>query len=841
MKLFLRTLIVGLLVSSTQFVAAQSLIFYQNTRAEAYLVKQHGGGPSEGVIDHFIDRLATSSGKPASRTEFIITHDEYVRLTKVNANQYDIYVTVGNMRLTGDTQYRGFSMSDQLVPAGVKFTLERVSKTGQVLERFPFESVDLAGASTLVANFRATDSTSLFTEQTIRMGDKQFLYPKESKGRFDARTILIDDYYGSIVKMEALKTDLSKVSPDDFEHIEAQQNSLNQLIVRLNSINGSNFPQNLNLAASDPAGYNARFTELNAMSQDLNARIATTKNQIPERYYQRGLSLVQQSKFAEANTDFIQAVRLRPTLAPAHLELARLRYREGDISGAKSRLITIFKDCQPDEQTRQQSTQLGNTLYQNHLGNADYAIKQKKYTSGIQSLAEARSLCTELKLTCTPQLDDLSSLAHGGIFQGKVDTARLALQASQYEDAEKWANVALDYQKANPNFIKDPSPALRVQADAQTRIYQRSLSNANSLADQGRLKEAESEARKAIDYQSAHSAAIAQPLAAQQALERIMALEYKDNISRAKTLQAQLQHRDALKLLDEAVVIETKFSVAKEPMLWKLVQTNAKPIILDEAAKGQQAAKSNKLNEARNLTQSTKAMSEQYKLQVDPEVSKALESLTGAIFSQECNNAQSDFDIAINDADVQKRLKKFIEASTAYNRALKISADQAVCSIDNRRALDGKASIAMAVKYQEMQNEALSAIERNDSKKAIESYLQAGELSLAENLSTRFGLQHAPLFDFINNSGRIEFVRFGAGYFTDRKDYDVALNLLHKCVQMGVSIGLVKDLMKRLGAELALRDRQTEPNSDPKLKAAEYSHGNSKLKTLAKAYLKQRK
>jgi hypothetical protein len=841
MRFILYTLSTLLLLLAANEVQAQSLIYYQNTRSEAFLAKQQGGGPAQGVIDHFIDRLATSAGKPASRVEFIVTHDEYVRLTKVSSTQYDVYVTLGNMRLTGDIQYRGFSMAEQLVPTGVQFKFERVNKAGQVIERVPFENVALSSASTLVANYRATDTTGLFPEQTARLGDKQFLYAKEAKGAFDQRIILIDDYYASIPKMEALKTDFQKINPDDFERIEAQQSDLNQLINRLNTIGGSNFPQNLNLATLDPAGYSGRFQQLNATAQDLNARIQKTKNEIPERYHQRGLSFLQQNKFAEANNDFTQAVRLRPTFAPAHLELARLRYREGDIAGAKAKLITIFKDCQPDDLTRQAATQLGTTLYQNHIGNADYAIKQKKFSNGLQSLGEARSLCTDLKLTCTPQLDELTTLAHGGIFQSKLDTARLSLQASNFEDAEKRADDALAYQKVNATYIKDPLPAVRVQADAQTRIYQRTVANANALATQSKLKEAEAEARKAIAYQASHTAAIAEGSAAKSALDRIMDLQYKDNITQAKALTAQKLYRQALPLLDEAIVLETKFPVAKDAKLWTMVQSNAKPIILEDAVKGQQLAQANKLTEARTVTKGAQNMAAQYKLQDDPEVAKALATLTSAIFSQECTNAQNDFENALNEADVQKRLKKFIEASAAYDKGLKAAADEAACGIDTRRAVDGKNAIATAVNYQEMLRDAQTAVDRNEGKKAIETYLNAGQLALSENFNAKFGLQHAPLFDFIMSSGKLEFLRFGAGYFTEKKDLEPALSLLQKTTQMGVSKGLIKDLTKRLGTELALRDRQTEPSSDPKVKAAEYVRGNSKLKGLGKAYLKARK
>ncbi|HEX2900876.1 MAG TPA: hypothetical protein VHS96_14230, partial [Bacteroidia bacterium] len=621
-----------------------------------------------------------------------------------------------NTRLTGDLMYKGFAMTEQLKPTGVQFTLQRVNKAGVVQESFPFGEVALVGDPVLVANFRDTDSTLQFTDCTVKVADKQIIYARESKGTFDQRTILIDDYYAAIPKLDVIAQDFKKVNPDDFEHLETQQNDLNQVINRLNNISSANYPTLLSLATGDPANFLPKYQALTAQAQELNARMERTKLEIPERYHQRGLAYLQQSKPNEANKDFLEAVRLKPTLAPAHLELARLRYREGDIAGAKARLMTISKDCQPDDATRSAANLLGTTIYQNHLGNADYAIKQKKFTVGLQSLSEARSLCNDLKLGCTPQLEDLSSLAHGGIFQSKVDSARLLLSASQFESAETKAAEALSYQKANATYVKDAAPALRVQADAQTRIYQRILTTANGLADQNKLKEAETEARKAIAYQAEHTAAIAEPSAAKNALLRVKGLQYKDNIAKAKALNQQQQFRQALPLLDEAVVIETEFAVVKDPSLWAAVQLAAKPVILDDYAKGQQAAKANQLAEARAMAQTAKSNSEKYRLQADADVVQADAAAGGAIFSQECANAQNEFDALLKQADTEKRQKKFMEATATFEKALQVVAKQASCGIDTRRGTEGKAEIASATQYQQLLLECQAAIDGNDSK-----------------------------------------------------------------------------------------------------------------------------
>lgn len=826
---------------ATQSLTAQSLIFYQNTRTDAFLVKLNGGGPSQGTTDHFIERLANAANKPATRTEFVVAQDEYVRLTKTGPREYEVYVTLGNTRLTGDTQYKGFPMADQLKPTAVQFTLQRVNRSGAVVESFPFGEIALQGDPTLVANFRATDSTGQFTETTIKVADKQILYAREAKGTFDQRTILIDDYYAAVPKLDAISADLKKINPDDFEHIDAQQNSLNNAINRLNSISSANYPQSLNLAAGDPANFQAKYTEVNTLAQDLNTKVSRTKAEIPERYYRRGLTFVQANKPGDANKDFLEAVRLKPAFGPAHLELARLRYREGDIAGAKARLLTVFKDCQPDEVTRNSATQLGNTIYLNHLGNADYAIKQKRYPSGLQSLADARSLCTELNLGCTQQLEDLTSQAHTGIFQSKVDSARLLLQASQFEQSEAKATDAINYQKANPTYVKDATQALRVQSDAQVRIYQRILTSANGLADQAKLQDAETEARKAISYQAAHTAAIPDPSAANDALLRVKGLQYKDHIARAKAAASAQNHREALPLLDQAVAIEAEFAVAKDPTLWNAVQASAKPIILEDYAKGQQLAQANKLADARASALATKAMAEKYRLQADPDIIRASESVGGAIFSQECANNQKEYDGFIAEAENQRKQKLFIPADAAYDKALAAVNKQPTCGIDPAKAKNGKAEIAPAVQYQVLITDCQKAIDINDSKKAIETYNKAGDFAASQNLMGVFGIAHAPLFDYIMGSGRLEFTRYGAQYLIEKKQFDQAVELLHKVIQMGASKGLTKDMMVRLGTELGLRDKQSDPGTDPKSKVLEYTRGNSKFATLSKAYLKARK
>ena len=841
MKASLRILLLAMMGCLGQLASAQSLIFYENTRSEAYLVKLNGGGPSQGITDHFIERLAAGNNKPSTRTEYILTADESVRLTKVNPFQYDVNVSLGNIRFSGDTQYRGFSMTDFLQPSGVKFTLERLNKAGQIVDRFPFEEVQLSGASTMIANFRGTDSTGLFTEGSIRISDKQFIISKVNKGNFDRHSFLIDDCYNAVPQLEKIYTDFKSIDPNDFEHLPVQQANLDELKARLNQIGSVDYVTLLGLAQVDPIGYLRRFQENTSMAQQLSQQIEATRAEIPERYYMRGMALLGQAKPAAAKADFLESVRLSPRFGAPNLELARISYREGDIPAAQNKLIYIAKECPADAATQQGLPALANTIYLNHMGNAEYANQQKKFPAAILALDAARQLCSETPIECSPALEIQNKLAHVGIYNSKVDSARMFLNQGELEKAEAMALNAMGYQKGSSQYIAVADDAVAVERDAQNRILQRFLMQANALSNEGKLVAAEEQARLAIAYQASHSANLPDNKPAIAALNKVMELRYREDIRQANAAFDAKNHQDAMPLFAHALAIESEFPVNKLPNLMQLAQANAKPLALAKVPNGLNLAKANRLAEARLINDDFKALVEQYQIGEDADIVLGAQSLRDAIFSQECMNAQAEYDTALSAAKAQITLKRFIEADQGFSEALRIAAAQAQCEIDVTEANAEKVRISGAVKYQELLNTSLAAQEKAEYKYAIEQYNLATDIFVAKDLAQEFGLAQASLIDYIQNSGKNMFVRYGSDYLTAKGELDGAVTLIRKAASMGVKQGLLKTIMVRLGIALAERDVKQGISDDPKAKGLEYSQGNKTLKNLAKTYAKQRK
>lgn len=841
MKAHLRPLLLLLMAGFGLAAQAQSLIFYENTRSEAYLVKLNGGGSSQAVTNHIIEKLAAGNNKPASRTEFILTADENIRLTKVNTYQYDVNVNLGNFRLSGDVNYRAFPMNDFLRPSGLKFTLERVNKAGQVIERFPFEEVQLNAEPTMIANFRGTDSSATFTDCSIRISDKQFIYGKVTKGNFDQRTIVIDDCYNAVPLLEALYSDYLSINPNDIDHLDVQSSNLNDLNARLNRIGSIDYPSVLNLAQNDPVGYVQRYQQNVLISQQLRSQIDQAKSELPNRYYQRGLSQLNLGKVLEANADFEKAVAISPFFAAAHLELAKLRYKEGELKIASDKLNYIVRKCQPDPTINQGVSQLGNTIYLNHLGNANYANKQKRYDEALYSLDEASQLCRNLPIQCGNDFEKENSIAHNGIYSAMLDSARLALRNGQLEKAEGFAVSAIQYQMSNVAYIPLPDAAVAIERDAQNRIYQRFLIQANALAQQGKLREAEVEAKNALAYQENHSANLPDPSAAKSALNGIMDLRYKEIIKQGDAQFAAKDYANARTSFDDASEIEGKFQVQKDANLGIKIIENAKALAHSLVPNGLHWAKTNRLVEARAVFAEFKALVEKYSIGEDPGIAAAGEELRAAIFSQECANAQGEFDAALIEAQNNVKLQRFIDADNAINKSFQVAAQSSQCEIDASVPKALKEEIAQAVKYQKLLLASKEAIDRAEYKAAIENYETAAVIFEQNGLEAKFSLKHLPLVDYIYGSGRNAFVRYGSDYLTAKGELDSGLRLLQKAAQMGVRKAELKPIMLRLGLALADRDAKLGLNGDPKAIGLGYSQGNKVLKKLYKTYYKQRK
>lgn len=818
--------------------SAQNLIFYQNTQTQSFLFKQGGGSP---LVDYFISRIAQGSNKPASRTEFILVHDDIIRLTKVDATHFDVLASLGGFRLTGDLSYRGFDLSDLLVPGAVKFRLEHKTRTGTVKQGWDFQEVPLGEIPSQIANFRAVDSSAQFSTDIVAVVDKQFKYVDANRLAFDARTNLVDEYFQASPGLPALSQELALVDPMKFEQIDAQETELRRIQAKIDAIKAKGYPEKLALTAQhDPAGFLAKFNPLQAMALEKATRITDTRTRLPILFYERGLANSQAGKPALAKADFLKSIELNAKFAPAHVELARISYAEGQVPDAVNRLQFIFTDLQFDEPTRQKAVQLGTTIYQNRIGNANYAISQSEFEKALTECDLAKDLCVRVPaVKADNTLETAYGRAHRGIYLRHVANGVKAENEKRLEMAEQDGLAALDYQKKAPNYVGEPREASELLKRVRTARYDGFLASADQSVKANELAQAENLCRQAIAYQATNAADIKDATAAKAMLDRVKGMQYLEQIAAANAKALAKDHKAALELYELAKAIEKDHQFKRDTTLGTKIKVQAKQVLLANGKLGLEQAKSNRLPEAKETTSNFNRMLDQYGLTGDKELGVVRQELQDAIFSQECINANAEFSRLVNAAELKRQNKKFIEANALWTEALDYARKNSACGIVTAQVLESQTYHANAVSYQDKLKRADEAMQNVNYNGSIGMYNEAGDLFFAKGLDQQFGLSHPTLFDYVNNSGKLDFKATAAGYFCDKQSYDSALQLVYDISTKGYPKSRLKAIQARLGKELAIRDKQLEPGADPKLKAAGYTRAQKTMSGLGKAYIKQ--
>lgn len=841
MKPSLRSLFLAAVLLIAVQASAQNLIFYQNTKSEAFLFKNGGGGPSGPLVDYFIQTIARGNGKPTGSTEYILAHDHNVRLTKVDATHFDINASLSNFRLTGDTKYRGFTMDEILKPKAIRFRLEHQDAQGKPQQGWDYTDVAINADPAPIASLRATDSTGIFNSDIVVVADKQFLYTDVNRLAFQARVDLIDDYYKTTPTLEATYTDLKKIQPADIDRLDNNEYELTRLETGIQAIRDKNYPGNLGLnAQNDPADFLRRFGEIDALSRDLRTRINDTRARLHVFYHDRGLAQLQAQKPALARADFTKAISLAPKFAPSHVELARMSYAEGNLSEAVNRLQFTFSDTQMDDPTRASATTLGKTIYGNHLGNANYAIQKSEFDKALAEADLAKALCTKIPAVgCDQQLDGIYSRAHRGVYLARVSAGVKAESENKLDIAEQEGAAALLYQTRNAAAVGEPREAQALLGRVRKAKFSALVAKADQEFAAGQLEAAEKSSRDAIAYQAANRTDVTDPAPANAVLNKVMARRYSDAIAAGKAKTKAGQHAEALASLELAKGWETQYAFKADTSLGTQLRASAKQVLLIKAPEALNLAKANRLQEARDVTTSFDQLSARYNLGSDQQVAAGRQQIQEAIFSQECINAEATYRDLVAAADEQKNLRHFVEAEEGWKKALNHARTHAACGIATRAVDEALVTYHPAADYQRLVREADAAVQNVNHSNAIERYNKAGDLFYAQNLGGSFGLAHANLLDYARNSGKRDFMLATANHFIGLKAYEQAYDLSYDLATHGYSAKLLKPTLTRLGKELAIRDKAIDFAADPKVKAATYTKAQPTMKTLGKAYLKQ--
>jgi tetratricopeptide (TPR) repeat protein len=770
-----RSLFLLLLLSST-LSWSQSALLFNESRRQSYLFRSNSS-PS---IAQVINRLAQAQGRPANIVDFTLETEQQLRVLREGPQRLNLTVDIRDLRLRGQFQVQGFDVEQFLMPSTADLTFLFTPLDGLRPAPLKFESNRPIRDRTVErATVNVNDSVS--KRVSLELQQVRFNYDAAALRALDDYLDVIREYYATDPVLNQVASRLSTVNPGDVEALDFHNATLTEAEGLLQGLSDKDLYDRLPLEVNDPIQFRRRLTQLQQDAAQRRIALNQTRATLHLYYYQAGLRLADQFRYAQAREAFRRSLVALPVFAPAAYQIALIDYRDGRIHESECRVREILENMDPDPDTRALSGQLAASIYQGYIRQADVHLGSGRWEDALDPLMKARNLCQDLSdIRCDARLDSAFRQARGGVYRSMLDQARIDYQAGDVDGAERKIRGAIDYQDRFARYIP------------------------NSLD-------------------------------AKEMLNGVYRMRFDRMLDTSDALVRQRQSGAALKKLEEAGRMQQQYGFELPDRYLNLRRAAAKPLVLSALSDGNGQAAANDLVNARRMLSEALALQSQNGLEHDADINAATDVLRKRIFSRECENAQRSMDSLGTAARLSMERGDFLRADEQLERAIRVASDNSDCALMDQAFRSVRDSIRPAVAYQSALRKVLTLQSNGQYTEATEAYLKAGADHPSEFLS-RFGLSHAALLGYAQAQGSSGWLIHLIDHFLNRADASSALMAARQLLLRNVPAGDYRQPLIRLGRALAFQDRQQGVSGDWKSAVLKHTQGDKRLKPLEKGY-----
>lgn len=878
MKIFF----ISILIFVISYVKSQQLIIYNDIKPETYLVKDEPGDKNT-PLRNILKTLAQGNNKPIPATKFYFAYKQKSRIMKKN-NTLEFIVEIQDINFSGDLNYKGFPMSEFLFPNEADFSINWLSRSGQIIKTFNFTNVQINEDNLVLADFYEND-TLMQNSYKIEVVNKNFYYTVVNMKLVKSKADLIDEYYTIDNQMKYAFAELETVNPDNIDKLYEYNSIINKNDILISSITAKDFINQLNLENYDPIKLDEKLSNLYGLNNQLKYEIKYNLEHLYEIYYHRGLEFLANGKTELALQNFNKSVNSNLFFAPAHYQIAKINYYRKNYDLAVTGILDIVNNMNPDPNTRELAVELANMVYADLISIAKNYNSQNKFELALSSLDKAKNICQSVTgMICSTELQTAYQESINGKYQQYISNANQQIDAGKLFDAENLIQTLRVYYQSNTGLLDvnyldkvieklyfayiEKSKKLNASGNytdavkcvdnasqicktnskiqctndleeqvliAYKGIYAVKIESAKTSLLKNDLKSTEQNLNDAELYRSSKNLD-KNPLY-DDLMFQLNSKKYQSLISESHDLFANKKYENCLAKIKEAEKIAVSSSIAISNDVKKLKENSARNQIVKLIQNGTDAVETNNLKIARDNYKDASALVSEYSLENDKEISASLNALKGKMFSQECKNALNEYQTQYNLVLSYCDKKEFDDADRAMEKAFQIADKNSDCDINTDEAKNKRSAILPAITYQKLFAD-IEKMLREGKYEQLYKKFQDLEMYYFEFKVDKFGLEHLTLTDYILKCNS-EFVNYSIKYYAEKNDLSNSLKFLDELFKRNYSPKWCSQNQEFLAAELAKRDFANNSSANPKEVVTKYTKGEKWYSILKKSYLKQ--
>lgn len=828
--------------------------------------------------DDLLDIIFTNGGDRLLTYQLDVT-------SKVTRSDDRLLITIDNnqFKINGDYKYKGFNISQILVPSQFDAEIALINKNEKEVRRWTVEKEPFEPKRNMVSYYCDEE-----VEQgcMLRIVSVNLHFTKATVRNADDFITLIDDYFNTDARLKMMEQELTNMHLDSIELLDDYHQQTIDNVAIFNKIKAAQYSSKLDLQTYDPIELMAQVSRMEQKNRGAKKQIEYALNHMHETYYNKGMAWLGWGKGDKAETMFRNSIDAKSNYAPPHYQLALVDFADAKHYTVLDTCVRIIADMNPDSDTRYNTIKLAERVIYIFIDTVNQCIERQDIDEGFRMLSVCKDYCKRIKgIRNFEEFDKLSEKLYGTIHKKLIAQAQQFYNSKDLKQSLLYADSAAQLRAEYPTFDID--------ATAENQLFNNLYTAWIAYGKQVSAQNPE-EALYAFDV----ATSICQKRDAVTCTNELEKLatdsrthKYMQMLAEVQDVLADNVADTALIMLDDAEKYQQKWNLKRMALVDDLRTTayqikydglmcegddamnrkqpreaiafyaaafdiqKTQPVIADTAwvsknrnatiqyviqlcSLGVSYAEMLQMGKAGHQYNTALAIAENGKVTKERSVQAALAELSAALSDGECSKAWFDYNVQIGSAERLIKQKEFVKARTSLSKAAAIGRANYKCNLTDSVAITRSNDIEKICNYQEIMNTVQPMLEEKDFKGALEAYVEA-TLYFTDSCNNKFGINHKPIYEYVVESKYSGLIDYAVIYYAEINELQKSMKLLDVLYRRYYESMWARECQAKIGVELARRDFRANPKADPKVKVLDYTRGDKWFNTLKKEYLQE--